>query len=80
MDELPSVLWAYRTTARTLTTETPFNLTFGTKAVILMEIGLTSFKATMFNESKNDEELKVNLDLLDEVREKAYTKMARYQN
>lgn len=80
MDELPSVLWAYRTTARTPTTETPFNLTFGTKAVILMEIGLTSFKATMFNESKNDEELKVNLDLLDEVREKAYTKMARYQN
>lgn len=80
MDELLSVLWAYRTTARTPTIETPFNLTFGTKAVILMEIGLTSFKATMFNESKNDEELKVNLDLLDEVREKAYTKMARYQN
>lgn len=80
MDELLSVLWAYRTTARTPTTKTPFNLTFGTKAVILMEIGLTSFKATMFNESKNDEELKVNLDLLDEVREKAYTKMARYQN
>lgn len=33
-DELPNVLWAYRTTAKTQTGEMPFNLTYGTKAVI----------------------------------------------
>jgi ribonuclease HI len=35
VEELPSVLWAYRTTVRTPTKETPFKLTFGTEAVIL---------------------------------------------
>ena len=28
-EELPIILWAYRTTARTFTGETPFNLTYG---------------------------------------------------
>jgi len=45
-----------------------------------VEVGLTSFRATMFDESKNDEELKANLDFLDELRERARTRMARYQN
>ena len=42
-DELPSVLWAYWTTARTLTGETPFRLAYGINAVIPAEIGLTSY-------------------------------------
>ena len=33
-EELPSVLWAYRTTVRTPTGETPFRLTYGNEAVI----------------------------------------------
>uniref|UniRef100_A0A2N9EFP7 Uncharacterized protein n=1 Tax=Fagus sylvatica TaxID=28930 RepID=A0A2N9EFP7_FAGSY len=33
-EELPNILWAYRTTARTPTGETPFRLTYGTEAVI----------------------------------------------
>ncbi|KAL0352497.1 UNVERIFIED_CONTAM: hypothetical protein Scaly_1638400 [Sesamum calycinum] len=32
VDELPSVLWAYRTTPRTTTGETPFSLSYGTDA------------------------------------------------
>jgi len=43
-EELPNVLWAYRTTARTPTGETPFRLTYGTKAVILVEVGLTNMR------------------------------------
>ena len=43
LDELPSVLWAYRTTVRTPTGETPFRLTYGADAVIPAEIGLTSY-------------------------------------
>ena len=33
-DELPGVLWAYRTTVRTPTGETPFKLAYGSEAVI----------------------------------------------
>ena len=34
-EEFPSVLWAYKTTARTPTRETPFRLAYDTEAVIL---------------------------------------------
>ena len=34
-NELPGVLWAYRTTVRTPTGETPFKLAYGSEAVIL---------------------------------------------
>ena len=37
-EELPSVLWAYRTTIRGPTGETPFSLTYGTEAVIPVEL------------------------------------------
>ena len=33
-EELPNVLWAYRTTVRTPTVEIPFRLTYGTEVVI----------------------------------------------
>ena len=44
LEELPNVLCAYRTTTRIPTKETPFRLTFGTEAVILVEVGLTSLR------------------------------------
>lgn len=37
-DELPKVLWAYYTTLREPAEETPFRLTFGIEAVVLVEI------------------------------------------
>jgi len=77
--ELPSILWAYRTTARTPTGETPFNLTYSTEAVILVEIGLTSLRKEFFDERSNDDQLKLNLDCLDEVRDPASQGMAKYQ-
>ncbi|XP_020687591.1 uncharacterized protein LOC110103278 [Dendrobium catenatum] len=43
-DELPNVLWAYRTTAKTPTGETPYNLCFGTEAVIPVDIGVPSHR------------------------------------
>ena len=56
-EELPNVLWAYRTTARTLTRETPFRLTYGTEAVIPVEVGVTSIRREVFNEKGNDDQL-----------------------
>uniref|UniRef100_A0A2N9J4R0 Uncharacterized protein n=1 Tax=Fagus sylvatica TaxID=28930 RepID=A0A2N9J4R0_FAGSY len=43
-EELPNILWAYRTTARTPTGETPFRLTYGTEAVIPVEIWWTKVR------------------------------------
>ena len=79
-DELPSVLWAYRTTARTATRETPFRLAYGTDVVIPSEIGLTSYRVDSYNEERSGEELRLQLDLVDEVRTTAEQWLARYQN
>ena len=78
-EELPNVLWAYRTTARTPMGETPFNLTYGTEAVILIEVGLTSLRREFFDKQDNDDQLKQNLDLMDKVRDQAAQRMAKYQ-
>ena len=77
-EELPSVLWAYKMTARTSIGETPFNLTYGTEAVIPVEVGLTSLRREFFDEQINDNQLKQNLDCSDEVRDQASQKMAKY--
>uniref|UniRef100_A0A2N9H429 Reverse transcriptase domain-containing protein n=1 Tax=Fagus sylvatica TaxID=28930 RepID=A0A2N9H429_FAGSY len=79
VEELPSVLWAYRTTVRIPTKETPFKLTFGTEAIILVEIGLTTLRTTFHKEEENEGQLHLNLDLLDETREKAAQRIALYQ-
>ena len=78
-EELPNVLWAYRTTVRTPTGETPFRFTYGTEVVILVEVGVTSIRRETFNEKGNDDELRLNLDCLDEVRDKTSSKMTKYQ-
>ena len=78
-EELPNVLWAYWTTTRTPTREMPFNLTYGTEAVILVEGGLTSLRKEFFDEQSNDGKLKLNLDCLDEVRDQASQRMTKYQ-
>ena len=75
-EELQNVLWAYRTTTRVPTGETPFRLTFGTEAIILVEMGLTSFQVKIYEDQKNQQELNGNLDLIDEVREEVMKRMA----
>ena len=76
---MPNVLWAYRTTARTPTRETPFRLTYGTEAVIPIEVGISSIKQEMFHEEGNDDQLQVSLDYLDKVKDGASNKMTKYQ-
>ena len=79
-DELPSVLWAYRTTARSPTGEMPFRLAYRTNAVIPAEIGLTSYRVDSYSEKKNEEELRLQLDLVGEVRTATEQRLAWYQN
>nr|XP_023899144.1 uncharacterized protein LOC112011001 [Quercus suber] len=69
----------HRTIARTPMGETPFRLTYGTKAVIPVEVGVTNIRREVFSEEANDDRLRVNLDHLDEVRDKACSRMMEYQ-
>ena len=78
-EELPNVLWAYRTTTRTSTGEIPFRLTYGTETVISVGVRITNIRREMFHKESNDDQLKIILDCLDEVREKASKKMTKYQ-
>ena len=79
-DELPSVLWVYRTTVRTPTGETPFRLAYGADVVIPAEVGLTSYRVENYTEDKNEKAMRLQLDLVDEVRATAEQRLARYQN
>ncbi|XP_077216011.1 uncharacterized protein LOC143850671 [Tasmannia lanceolata] len=78
-DELYHVLWAYCTTPRTIMGESPFNLSFGTEAVIPVDIGVPSPRVTNFNEPLNGDRLCANLDLLEEVREESWNRVAAYK-
>ena len=69
VEYLPEVLWAYRTTHKSATQETPFTLAFGTEAVTSIEIGLKPPKGELASVEHNEEALRLNLDLLDEKRE-----------
>ena len=78
-EELPNVLWAYKTIARTPTKETPFILTYGTEAVILVEVGITNLRREAFYKGNNDDQLRVIRDCLDESKDGASHKMGKYQ-
>ena len=55
VEELPHVLWMYRTTPRRSTGETPFSMTYGAEVVIPLETGLLMTRASTFNSKDNDE-------------------------
>ena len=69
VEELPHVLWTYRTTPQKSTGETPFLMTYGAEAVIPLENGFPTMRTSTFSLDGNDELLKKNLDLVEERRE-----------
>ena len=54
VDELPGVLWAYRTTARSTTRETPFSLAYKNEAMVPVEIGSGSLRRENYNPEQNE--------------------------
>ena len=55
VEELPHVLWMYRTTPRRSTGETPFSMAYGAEVVIPLETGPLMTRASTFNSKDNDE-------------------------
>ncbi|GJX14082.1 hypothetical protein Tco_0205840 [Tanacetum coccineum] len=81
------MLWAHHTMIKTSNGDTPFSLTYGTEAVILVEIGMLSLRCAEINQAKNDEGILLNLDILEERKEKtavceakSKAKMEKYYN
>ena len=79
MEELPHVLWTYRTTPRRSTGETPFSMTYGAEVVIPLESRFPTTRTSSFNPKDNDEQLAGSLDLIEEKRKNAMVQLAHYQ-
>ncbi|GJU55744.1 reverse transcriptase domain-containing protein [Tanacetum coccineum] len=75
--ELPHVLWAHRTMIKSSHGDTPFSLTYGTEVVIPAEIGMPMYRTAAVDAVHNDEELRLNLDLLEERHERAVIREAK---
>nr|GEW25950.1 reverse transcriptase domain-containing protein [Tanacetum cinerariifolium] len=87
LEEISRVLWAHRTMIKSSNEETPISLTYGAEAVIPMEIGMPTLGTVEVDMIKNDEALRVNLDLLEDKRQQAAiqeakrkAKMEKYYN
>ncbi|XP_004308201.1 PREDICTED: uncharacterized protein LOC101305990 [Fragaria vesca subsp. vesca] len=85
--KLPEVLWTIRTTPTTATGESPYLLSFGTEAVILVEMEVPSERITTYDPKTNATGLRLNMDLLEERRDRAHLrnvnnkqKIARHYN
>ncbi|KAJ9560378.1 hypothetical protein OSB04_005538 [Centaurea solstitialis] len=74
VEELPSVLWANRTTPRTATGQTPFSLVYGCEAVLPIESQVPVARHRTIEQNSID--LCYDIDALEELREKAFQKMA----
>jgi transposase InsO family protein len=79
VEELPNVLWTFRTTPRNSTGETPFSLTYGVEAVIPLEIGLPTLRSEEFDQENNEHMLAKDLDLTQERKDLAMIRLASYQ-
>ena len=79
VEYLPEVLWAYKTTRKSTTQETPFALAFGTEAMAPIEIGLKSPRIEFSSMERNEEALRLNLDLVDEKHEQVLKRTEDYQ-
>nr|GEX21989.1 reverse transcriptase domain-containing protein [Tanacetum cinerariifolium] len=85
--DLPHILWAHRIMIKSSLVDTPLSLTYGTEAIIPVEIGMPTYRTAAVDVVSNDEELWINLNLLEERREraaickaKAKLKMMKYYN
>ena len=79
MEELPHVLWTYRTTPRRSTGETHFSMTYGAEAVIPLETGFPMLRTSLFTPNNNDSLFERSLDLIKEQRENVTVQLAYYQ-
>nr|GEV78787.1 reverse transcriptase domain-containing protein [Tanacetum cinerariifolium] len=69
----------YRTSLKQSNGETPFNLTYESEAVIPAKIEMPTHRTMMIREDGNEDEIRLNMDLLQERRESAVIREAKYK-
>ena len=67
-------------TMRTPTGETPFKLAYGSEVVISAEVHMANHKVMTYQDKDNEEQLRLNLDLIDELRTDVEYRTAKYKN
>ena len=65
--QLSGILWSYRITHKTSTSEIPFRFTHGSKAVLPIEVWMKCLRITYYVEEKNVVGLRANMDPPNEV-------------
>ena len=80
VDELPGILWGYRTTRRFATEESPFRLVFGSEAILPIELELPSHRVHTYDELINEIGLKARLDAMGETKEEVQRRVTAYQH
>ncbi|XP_019195710.1 PREDICTED: uncharacterized protein K02A2.6-like [Ipomoea nil] len=78
-DELDRVLWAYRTTQRRATGESPFSLAYGFEAKVPVEVVEPTYWVRSYSDEENEESLRIEKNFLEERREVACARMVEYQ-
>jgi hypothetical protein len=77
--ELSSVLWSLRTTASRATGFTPFFMVHGSVAVLPTDVDYDSPRVRAYTEEGNQVTLEDAIDQLDEARDVALLRSAKYQ-
>ena len=78
VEELPHVLWTYRTALHRSIGETPFSMTYRAEAMILVKTRFPKLRTSSFTPSSNNDLLEKSLDLVEEWREIAMVQMTYY--
>ena len=78
--ELPTALWAYRTTHKTMIGHSPFTLAYGTEAIIPVELEVPSHRVTYYDPESNQNLLLESLDFIDEKHEGGNLRAAAYRH
>ena len=79
VEELPSVLWAVRTTPTTSNKETPFFLVYGSEAMLPTELRHQSTRVQKYSDEDQEEQRNDDVNLLEEHRERVAVGAASYQ-
>ncbi|XP_075645694.1 uncharacterized protein LOC142616801 [Castanea sativa] len=65
---------------KTPTGKTPFKLAYGSEAVIFAGLHMANHKVMTYQDKENEEKLRLNLNLIDEVKMDVELRTTRYKN
>ncbi|XP_066311200.1 uncharacterized protein [Miscanthus floridulus] len=77
--ELPAVLWSLRTTPSRATGYTPFFMVYGSEAILPTDLNYGVPRVRAYNEHGAEASLEDAMDQLDEARDVALLRSAKYQ-